>query len=101
MIYFPSAQIVQRKARKGQSTMKKLTAREKIVRLSIEKDKRKKRKVARSLQAGIDRAVKIIRRREKKIQRVSEESASEAGAYAFHNKRALFNSGRLRGAKVG
>ena len=71
--------------------MKKLTEREKMIRESTEREKRKKRLIAMSFQAKIDRAVRIIKMREKKA----------GGEDVLHNKRALFNSGRVRGAKVG
>lgn len=71
--------------------MRKLTKREEMIRESTERARRKKRKFEMSLQARIDLAVSIIRCREK----------NQGGAYALHNKRRLFNSGRLRGSKLG
>lgn len=75
---------------------KKLSAKkEEDILNAIYRERRRKRKLALSFDESIERAVRIIKRREKKA------GAATGAGDVLHNRRALFNSRRLCGVRVG
>jgi hypothetical protein len=85
-------------ARKGLQA-RGITKRDERIRIATERELRKKRALATSEEARITRAVRIIKQRERRLR--AKGQSAPGVEYVLHNKRALFNSGRVRGQKIG